>query len=172
MAKKKRVTKKELLKEPDEFLTFSAKAIRFVANNQKPVLGIVIGLVVVALAVAGFRYFSNLSERRAHAMFEQARLQYLAEISGDKTGPALKKAGEQFEEVIEKYRSTNAARFSLLLYAETSYHGGTKKRSNYIKRRSAVFREKAPFKNLSGTASDMPMRPKKITGPPRNVFRR
>ena len=124
MAKKKRVTKKELLKEPDEFLTFSAKAIRFVANNQKPVLGIVIGLVVVALAVAGFRYFSNLSERRAHAMFEQARLQYLAEISGDKTGPALKKAGEQFEEVIEKYRSTNAARFSLLLYAETSYHGG------------------------------------------------
>ncbi|UCG81064.1 MAG: hypothetical protein JSV60_01915, partial [Desulfobacterales bacterium] len=67
MAKKKRVTRKKLLKEPDEFLTFSAKAIQFIANNRRPVLGVVIGVLVVALAFAGFRYFSNLSERRAYA---------------------------------------------------------------------------------------------------------
>jgi len=122
VAKKKRVTRKKLLKEPDEFLTFSAKAIQFVADNQRPVFGVVIGVVAVALAFAGFRYFSNVSERKAYAMFEQGRLYYLAEISGDKTAPAQEKATEQFEKVIRKYPSTNAARFSLLVYADMSYH--------------------------------------------------
>jgi len=129
MAKKKRVTRKQLLKEPDEFLTFSAKAIRFVSNNQKPVFGVIIGVVVVALAFAGFRYFSNLSERKAYEMFEQGRLHYLAEISGDKTAPAQEKATEQFEKVIREYRSTNAARFSLLVYADMSYHRGDYKKA-------------------------------------------
>ena len=124
MAKKKRVTRKQLLKEPDEFLTFSARAIQFVANNQRAALGVVIGVVVVALSFAGFRYFSRLSERKAHAMFEQGRLYYSAEISGDKTAPAKGKAAEQFEKVIKKFPSTNAARFSLLLYADMSYHRG------------------------------------------------
>jgi len=129
MAKKKRVTRKQLLKKPDEFLTFSAKAIRFVANNQKPVFGVVIGVVVVALAFAGFRYFSNLSERKAYAMFEQGRLHYLAEISGGKRAPAQEKAIEQFEKVIRKYPSTNAARFTLLVYADMSYHRGDYQRA-------------------------------------------
>ncbi|NVL90119.1 MAG: tetratricopeptide repeat protein [Desulfobacterales bacterium] len=126
MAKKKRVTRKQLLKEPDEFLTFSAKAIRFVADNQRPVFGVAIGVAVVLLAFAGFQYFSNLSERRAYAMFEQGRLNYLAEISGNKTTPAKEKeqAAGQFEEVIRKYPSTNAARFSLIVYADMSYHRG------------------------------------------------
>lgn len=124
MAKKKRVSRKQLLKKPDEFLTFSAKAIRFITNNQKPVFGVVIGVVVVALAFAGFRYFSNLSERKAYAMFEQGRLHYLAEISGDKAAPAQEKATERFEKVIREYPSTNAARFTLLVYADMSYHKG------------------------------------------------
>lgn len=124
MARKKRVTRKQLLKEPDEFLTFSARAIRFVADNQRAVLCVVVGVIVVALASAGFWYFSKLSERRAYAMFEQGRLYYLAEISGDKTAPVQEKATEQFEEVIRKYPSTNAARFSLFVYADTSYHRG------------------------------------------------
>lgn len=124
MAKKKRVTRKQLLKKPDEFLTFSARAIRFISNNQKPVFGVMIGVVVVVLSFAGFRYFSNLSERKAYAMFEEGRLHYLAEISGDKTAPAQENATEQFEKIIRKYPSTSAARFSLLVYADMSYHRG------------------------------------------------
>jgi predicted negative regulator of RcsB-dependent stress response len=124
MAKRKRVTRKQLLKEPDEFLTFSARAIRFVSNNQKPVFGVMIGVVVAILVFAGFRYFSNLSERQAYRMFEQARLQYLAEISEGKTDPNQDKTAEQFEKVIRKYPSTSAARFSLLVYADMSYRRG------------------------------------------------
>lgn len=142
MAKKTRVTRKQLLKEPDEFLTSSARAIRFVSDNQRPVFGIAIGVAVVLLAFAGFQYFSSLSERRACAMFEQGRLNYLAEISGNKTTLAKEQAAEQFEEVIRKYPSTNAARFSLLVYADMSYH-----RSDYQK---AIELYKKAFSAFSG----------------------
>ena len=123
MAKKKRVTRKQLLKEPDEFLTLSGKVIRYVSENQKLVFGIVIGAVVVLLVFAGFRYFSMVSERNAYAMFEQGRLQYLHEISGNKKAQAGGKAAEQFEKVINKYPSTNAARLSLIINADLSYYG-------------------------------------------------
>jgi tetratricopeptide (TPR) repeat protein len=124
VAKKKRVTRKKLLKEPDEFLTLSGKAIRFVTENQRLVFGVVVGVVVVALAVAGFRYFADLSERKAYALFEQGRLHYLAAISGDKTAPGYQEAAEKFEAVIRKYPSTDAAPFSLIVYADASHHSG------------------------------------------------
>lgn len=129
MAKKKRISRKKLLKEPDEFLTFSARAIRFVVDNQKPVFGILIGVVVVVLAFAGFRYFSNLSEKKAYAMFEQGRMHYMAENSQDTKAPEQEKAAEQFEKVITKYPSTDAARFSLLIYADMSYQNGDYQRA-------------------------------------------
>ena len=124
MAKKKRISRKKLLKEPDEFLTFSARAIRFVVDNQRPVLGTLIGVVVVVLAFAGFKYFSNLSEKKAYAMFEQGHMHYMAEDSKGKKTPDQEKAAEYFEKVIIKYPSTDAARFSLLVYADMSYHNG------------------------------------------------
>lgn len=91
MAKKKRVTRKQLLKEPDEFLTVSAKTIQFMANNRRLVFGVAIGVVVAALAVAGLRYSSQVSERKAYALFEQGRIRYLAEILG-KTSPEIGRA--------------------------------------------------------------------------------
>ena len=124
MAKKKRVTRKQLLKEPDEFLTLSGKAIRFATENQRLIFGVLIGVVVVAIAIAGFRYFSEASERKAYALFEEGRLHYLTAISGDNTAPVREKAAEQFERVITKYPSTDAAPFSLLVYADMSYHSG------------------------------------------------
>ncbi len=149
MAKKKRVTRKQLLKEPDEFLTFSAKAIRFVADNQRPAFGVAIGVVVVLLAFAGFQYFSNLSERRACAIFEQGRLNYLAEISGNKTTQAKEQAAEQFEEVIRKYPSTNAARFSLAVYADMSYHRGDyQKAIELYKKALGAFSEEVAIQKL------------------------
>jgi tetratricopeptide (TPR) repeat protein len=124
MAKKKRVTRKQLLKEPDEFLTFSGKAIQFMANNRRPLLSAVIGLVVIAVVFSGFRYFSRLSERQAYAMFEEGRMRYWAEISGEEEPLALKEAGESFDLVLKKYPSTRAARLSLIIYADMNHRRG------------------------------------------------
>ncbi len=124
MAKKKRVTRKQLLKEPDEFLTFSAKAIRFGAENQKAISYALIALVVVVLSVALFRYFSNLSERKAYAVFEQGLVHYMGQAPGKTSAHFQEKAKEAFAEVLRKYPSTRAAELSLPLYADISYEEG------------------------------------------------
>jgi tetratricopeptide (TPR) repeat protein len=124
MAKKKRVTRKQLLKEPDEFLTFSAKAIRFGAENQKAISYALIALVVAVLSVALFRYFSNLSERKAYAVFEQGLNHYMGQTSGKTSAHFKDQAKEAFAEVLRKYPSTRAAELSLPLYADVSYEAG------------------------------------------------
>ncbi len=125
MAKKKRVTRKQLLKEPDEFLTVSSKMIRFVTENQKQVSYALIGLLVVVLAFAAFRYFSNLSEGRAYAIFEEGLIHYMNQASGDKSAHSQGIAEEKFAQVLAKYSSTTAARLALPLYADVSYEEGS-----------------------------------------------
>ena len=124
MAKKKRLTRKQLLKEPDEFLTFSARAIRFAAENRKPLAYASIALVVVVLAGALFHYFSNLSERQAYAIFEQGLDQYMGQASGEQSAHFQERAKGAFAELLRKYPSTRAAELSLPLYADISYADG------------------------------------------------
>jgi tetratricopeptide (TPR) repeat protein len=143
MAKKKRITRKQLLKEPDEFLTLSAKTIQFMANNRNLVVGVGIGVVVAALAVAGLQYYSQASERKAYAMFEQGRRRYLAEVIG-RTSPVLSldETAEPFEQVLKNYQSTDAAPLSLMAYADLSYHRGDYQRAiDLYKRAPRVFSE-------------------------------
>lgn len=142
MAKKKRITRKQLLKEPDEFLTFSAKTIQFAANNRRLVLGVVIGLVVAALAAAGLRYYSQASERKAYDLFEAGRTRYFAEILGRTPILPFEEIAEPFERVLKKYQSTDAAPLSLMAYANFSYHRGDYQRAiGLYQRAPSAFRE-------------------------------
>jgi tetratricopeptide (TPR) repeat protein len=124
VAKKRRVTRKQLLKEPDEFFTFSGRAIQFITNYRKPVLVAVAGVVVLGLAFAGIRYFSGVSERKAFAMFEEARSSYLMDVSIPGDSSSQVETVQKLEAVIEKYPSTVAAQFSLLVYGDLSYQQG------------------------------------------------
>lgn len=122
MAKKKRITRKQLLREPDEFLTFSGKAVQFVSSHRRSVIGVLSGVVVVVLASAGFGYISKLSERRAYAVFEEGRSHYWTEISGGKPSVSVEETNAPFEKLLKQYPSTGAARLGILLYADLSYH--------------------------------------------------
>jgi tetratricopeptide (TPR) repeat protein len=124
MAKKKRLTRKQLLKEPDEFLTLSAKAIRFASEDRKALTYALTAFVMVVLAVALFYYFSNLSERRAYAVFDQGLDQYMSQAPGEKSPHLQESAKERFIQVLDKYPSTRAAELSLPLYADITYAEG------------------------------------------------
>ena len=125
MAKKKRLTRKELLKGPDEFVSFSARAIQFAVDNQRPLSYTLGGLFVIVLALTAFRYFSGLSERKAYALFDQGLVPYLEQVSGKGTTPFEQVAKDKFDEVLKKYSSTKAAQLSLPLYADMSYREGS-----------------------------------------------
>lgn len=149
MAKKKRITRKQLLKEPDEFLTLSAKTIQFVDNNRRLVLGVAIGLVVVALAVVGWRYYSKVCERKAYALFEKGRATYLAEILGQPSTQPLNEAAEPFWRVLMKYPETKAAPLSLMAYANMSYlRGDYKEAIDLYQKATGVFQQDGAAQKL------------------------
>ena len=126
MAKKKRVSRKKLLKEPDEFLTVSARALQFAAENRKQLSYVLIGLLVVVLAGALIGYFLNLSQRRAYRVFDEGLSHYVAQVSGGETSSQFQEmAKEKFAEAIENHSSTRAAELSLPLYGNLHYEAGS-----------------------------------------------
>jgi tetratricopeptide (TPR) repeat protein len=125
MAKKKRISRKELLKGPDEFMTFSAKTIQLVQKNQKQVSYTLIGVIVVVLGLFAFRYFSSVSERKAYALFEEGLAHYVSQASQGQSTQLDETAKEKFAEINEKFPSTRAARLSLPLLADMYYKTGS-----------------------------------------------
>ena len=72
MAKKRKKTRKELLKEPDEFLTLTGRVIEFAVDHKNQLiygLGIVLALAII---LSGIRFFSIRAENKAAAMLNQS----------------------------------------------------------------------------------------------------
>ena len=123
MAKNK-VTRKQLLKEPDEFLTLSARLIEYGVKNKRRIIWAGIGVLVLVVAIAGFRYHATRSEARSFTLLSQTMIKF-AGLAKDK-GPAtafLEVEGD-FRSLIEKYGSTAGGKLARVMYADLSVQGG------------------------------------------------
>jgi predicted negative regulator of RcsB-dependent stress response len=103
-----KVNRKKLLKEPDEFLTFSDKAIAWSKENAKLLMGAAAVLVgVVAAWVIIGTYLQHRQDEAADALagsFES----YAKAVEG-KADPSQEKAARQsLAKVVEKYGATPA----------------------------------------------------------------
>ena len=113
MAKKK-LSRKELLKETDEFLTLSGKAARFINEHMRQVKLVGIGVVVVAvayIAVWGYMKHTNKKGQAAYNIAYDTLVQSLQSQEKDQDG--LNKSEEQFEAVISDYGMSKAANLAL-----------------------------------------------------------
>ena len=121
---KKRVTRKQLLKEPDEFITFSGKLIRFGVENKVQIsiaLGIFFALL---LLIAGTRFFSDRAENKAFAMLERSLARYDTILKDKGAQQALGEVEKNFREILEKYSRKNGGKIARLAYANICYQGG------------------------------------------------
>jgi tetratricopeptide (TPR) repeat protein len=69
MARKKRITRKELLKRPDEFLTLSTQILNWVKDNYLKVIWLGSGMVLLLILFFGYLAYQNRQERRAHEKY-------------------------------------------------------------------------------------------------------
>jgi predicted negative regulator of RcsB-dependent stress response len=117
MAQKK-VSRKELLKKPDEFLTFSAKAIIFAKEHirQFQYLGIaLLGLVVIFIGINAYLKYINKQGQNSYNMAFYAVSKNM-DFENNQDG--LKESEELFSQVIDKYGLSKA---SLLALPELAY---------------------------------------------------
>ncbi len=150
MAKiKKKVTRKQLLKEPDEFITFTSKALRFAMDYNRQIIAGLIGFIILILVAVGIRYFLNKAEKEAFDQLSQSQTKYAAILK--ETGPekALAQMAKDFEEILKKYSNTTGGKFARVIYANLCYKAGNLDKAIALYTESLKDFESNPFfKNL------------------------
>ena len=118
---KKRVTRKQLLKEPDEFITTTGQLISWAKENAKA-LGIGSALFfAVIIAVSIYVFVNEKRTTAAHLMFGQAVMKYQTE-AGTKDGlSAMTAVSGDFDALIDAYAGLSAGKLGRLFYG----HMGT-----------------------------------------------
>jgi len=120
MAKEK-LTRKELLKGPDEFLTFSGRVILYVKEHAKPFKvagGILAGAALVYL---GVQTYLNYADRKGQEAYEAAYYEVIKVKDIQADDEALKKSQELFNKVITDHRLSKASRLAPLQIAHLKF---------------------------------------------------
>ena len=115
MAVKKKIIKKKL-KEPDEFLSFTDHAFRFISRHYKR---IITGVVILGVLLAAFFLFQKWEEKKeaeAYLPFSAALELYQMLNSPYREGSPsdYRSLMEKFDEVITKFPRTSSGKLSLL----------------------------------------------------------
>jgi len=115
MAVKKKIIKKKL-KEPDEFISFTDHAFRFISHHYKRIIagGVILGVLMAAFFL--FQKWEEKKEGEAYQPFGNALELYQMLDSPYREGsPAdYKSLIEKFDEVITKFPSTSSGKLSVL----------------------------------------------------------
>jgi tetratricopeptide (TPR) repeat protein len=129
MAKKNKITRKQLLKEPDEFLSFSAKLVQFISQYRYPLLIVVGAVIVSAMAISAIRYYGAKMERAAFSSLAAVKTEYRATL--EKSGPAdaYESVQSKIEQLIAKHGHRDGGRYARLFYANICYRNGQFKKA-------------------------------------------
>jgi tetratricopeptide (TPR) repeat protein len=117
---KKKLTRKQLLKEPDEFITTTGKIIRWSKENAKA-LGIgaaVFFLLITIVSVYGFINDKNAVE--AQLMFSQAVTKYQTEVAQKSDADALAAVSADFDALIKSHGNQPGGQFARLFFGHIS----------------------------------------------------
>jgi tetratricopeptide (TPR) repeat protein len=124
MARKK-VTRKQLLKEPDEFLTLSAKTIQWAQANSRQLSWTLAAILLLAIVFSAIRFFSVQAEAKSLVLLDQHKAAYEALLKKDGTPQkAYGQVKPSLEALIKKYNGKNGAKMATVFYADISYRAG------------------------------------------------
>ena len=124
MAKRKKVSRKKLLKEPDEFITFSGKLIQFGMQYQKEITYAVVGVVALIVLIAGYRFFSIRSENKAMFLLNQAVAKYEKSMQDGDAYQAYNNVAEDFETLLSQYANKEGGRLAAVTFANICFDAG------------------------------------------------
>jgi len=129
MAKKRKKTRKELLKEPDEFLTISSKLIKL-AIEYKTHLSYALGIILVlAVIISGIRFFSIRAENNASALLDQSLTKYNSIKAEKQPDEVYGEVSAEFQFILNKYKGKESAKPARLIYANICYNAGKYKQA-------------------------------------------
>lgn len=124
MAKRKRVTRKQLLKEPDKVITTTGRLLQMVQEYRNQLsIAAVVTLIIIG-AISSIQYFVDRSEERAFWAYDKAVGKYSTVINQKSAAEALSDVREDFTEILREHSSRKAGKLARLFFANISFNGG------------------------------------------------
>jgi hypothetical protein len=122
---KQKVSRKQLLKEPDEFITFSGKMIRFFTERRKELSISLAVFLAVLLMIATYRYLDDRWENAASLQAEAVIEKYQRQIADGKTPElALAAVESEVKQVVDRYGGQVGGLLSRVFYADACLAAG------------------------------------------------
>jgi tetratricopeptide (TPR) repeat protein len=110
MAKGRKISRKELLKKPDEFITLSTRTLNWVKDNVPKVIWMGSGMILLVILYFGYSAYQNRQERLAHE-------KYFSSLEITDADKKLK----NLDEIIKEYPRTKAATASWVTVGHLHY---------------------------------------------------
>ncbi len=148
-----KINRKKLLKEPDEFLSFSTRMIQWGMERKKTILIAFCSILTAVMIASGIGYYLRSSEERASAALyqETSRYETLRRDSGEQT--AFQQVQSGLERIAEEFSGKAAAKHALLILGNISLAAmDTEKAVAYYTRAMAAFEDRPYYKALIASA--------------------
>ena len=121
---KKRVTRKELLKKEDEFVSLSSRAVQYVSAHLKQIQYLTFSILIIILIVLGISLYLRHLNKKALAAYNRAYRSLVSDSSPEATEDTMKRSVEEFDKLIRKYGRTKMATLAIPQLAYLEYDQG------------------------------------------------
>jgi tetratricopeptide (TPR) repeat protein len=146
-AAEKKPSRKELLKEPDQFITFSGKMIAFGQRHRRPLTYAVVAVACLLVVFTAVRYWTARAENRAFALLDQYTAQYQAQRAATENSSeeAREAVREGFETLIADYGNRVGGKLARIRYGDICYQAGRVDEAIALYERALTDFDDAPF---------------------------
>lgn len=117
-------SRKRELAEPDQFLTFSSRLLRFFAENKPKVISAAATFAALIVVLSGLRYYFVQTEKKAFASLDKVMEKYLASLENNDGAKAYAEVKKDFEIIIEKYSGNKAGKIAKVEFANACFSAG------------------------------------------------
>jgi tetratricopeptide (TPR) repeat protein len=124
MTAKGKISRKELLHEPDEFMVLSGRLFSFLRTHQQQVLYTALGIFLIFVAVAVVQFVSNRNEDKASRMWAQIKRAHQTALQDKAADEALAAVESDFTELIDQYDGKQSGKLARLNYAQLCLTAG------------------------------------------------
>jgi predicted negative regulator of RcsB-dependent stress response len=107
----KKVTRKELLKDEDEFTTFSGRAILFLKEHSRQLNCVMIGVAAAALIYVGFNFFMGRTNEKGQEAYNLA-FYSLTQSAASGATEVPRQVEEEFQSVLDDFGLSKASRLA------------------------------------------------------------
>tara|TARA_B100000686_G_scaffold16119_1_gene15115 strand:+ start:717 stop:1391 length:675 start_codon:yes stop_codon:yes gene_type:complete len=153
MAKKIKITRKELLKEPDQFLSSTDKAMLFFRQNRSFVIGGAVGIMLFGLSFLGYKNYQKSQTMKFESLYFQ--MEKIAEESKEKGKKLQEQLAEIRDQIHEGQHRNRASLFLADIYFQ--YEDYDKANSIYqeVRNKSSGLNHEMATVNLAYTYEAM-----------------